>query len=185
MNSIKTLMAIISVASTQVGARRRPNNNNNDTQVFPPMPPLDPEDNPEDDGIQGQGFKDIKVTCDGDEKRLFVQGEEWSTLKANDYTAELGHNNRIFLQGDPSDMNEDSAFQPMLLGGSITYDIDFKDNSGCGCESGLFAVDFNNDHCSWDEKTQAPSCPTIDVMRANQYGFTVGAHPCDGGSCDI
>ena len=29
-----------------------------------------------------------------------------------------------------------------------------------------------------------PSCPSIDVMQANPYGFNVSAHPCASGSCD-
>ena len=29
-----------------------------------------------------------------------------------------------------------------------------------------------------------PSCPSIDVMQANPYGFNVAAHPCKNGSCD-
>ena len=68
---------------------------------------------------------------DGVWKNLFVQGGDWSTFSVNEKCAYLGHNNRDFLMNEASE-NEVSSFQPQLLGGSVSYDLDLS-GVGCSC----------------------------------------------------
>ena len=81
--------------------------------------------------------------------------------------------------------NQVSSFQPQLLGGSVSYDLDLS-GVGCGFVAGLYSINLHTEgDSSFDPKTQAPSCPQFDIMKANKYGFSTSAHACPNGNCDV
>lgn len=76
------------------------------------------------------------------------------------------------------------AFKPDLIGGSIEYTVDLS-SVGCGCAAGVYFVKLDAYGCGEDAMTgDSPTCPSLDVMNANKYGFNTAAHPCNGGICD-
>jgi len=78
------------------------------------------------------------------------------------------------------------AFKPYLRGGAMQYTVDLS-TVPCGCVAGVYAVKLDDFGCSEESLATAdrnPSCPSIDIMQANPYGFNVAAHPCANGTCD-
>ena len=88
-------------------------------------------------------------------------------------------NNNLYVQDAPA-ADAQSAYRPKLMGGSIAYDITLAYND-CGCVSSFYLVATDDAQC---KPGQEGDCPHIDVMQANNYGYNVGANPCDGGNCD-
>lgn len=64
----------------------------------------------------------------------------------------------------------------------MEYTVDLS-TVDCGCVAGVYAVAIN-DYCNPEDTADGrPSCPSIDIMNANPYGFNVAAHPCNGSDC--
>jgi hypothetical protein len=96
-------------------------------------------------------------------------------------------NNSILIKNQEYEGHE-YAYKPYVRGGAIQYTVDLS-NHGCGCVAGVYAVAMKAG-CNGEEEQDdmssgsMPSCPSIDVMQANPYGFNVAAHPCKNGNCD-
>ena len=54
-----------------------------------------------------------------------------------------------------------------------------------GCTAGVYLVPVNDD-CDIESAIDAhnPKCPSISLMQANNWGFTVADYPCNDGVCD-
>ena len=78
---------------------------------------------------------------------------------------------------------DDHLCKPAARGGSIEYVVDVS-SVDCGCVAGLYLVASDESSCkSGVLETDEPTCPTIDVMNANRYGFSTEAN-CANGECD-
>jgi hypothetical protein len=85
---------------------------------------------------------------------------------------EMGLNNRAFVLDQPYDDSTYWAYYHKYMGGTLMFDVDVS-NVDCECAAGVYLVELNDDHCSWNEKNpgETPQCATIDVMEANKHGF--------------
>jgi hypothetical protein len=56
----------------------------------------------------------------------------------------------------------------------------------CGCVAGVYLV-ATNEYCNIeDPQNNEPqnSCPSVEIMQANNYGFELSTHPCKNGECE-
>lgn len=72
---------------------------------------------------------------------------------------------------------------PAIRGGSINFWV-WMGNMESGCVAGLYLVAMNTSCDADASMMNDPSCPSIDVMQTNPFGFEMSAHPCENGECD-
>jgi hypothetical protein len=70
-------------------------------------------------------------------------------------------------------------YTPSLVGGSVQFITDVS-KIDCGCVSGAYLVQTGAD-CGEDPLTGEPTCPTIEIMQANKYGFNTNV----SGTCAL
>ena len=135
-------------------------------------------------------YETYKITQDGSSKNLYFRSQDWSSaeLDQNKSRIKVPENNSILLKNQEYE-GYNYAYKPYVRGGAIQYTVDLS-NHGCGCVAGVYAVAMKpgcngeNEQPTDVSDGSMPSCPSIDVMQANPYGFNVAAHPCKNGSCD-
>lgn len=92
-------------------------------------------------------------------------------------------NNLLVLHNIPW-LGQEFAYKPSLLGGSISYWVSLNDMNS-GCVAGVYLVAMNEAcDAEADKSGSDPSCPSIDIMQTNSYGFELASHPCANGICD-
>lgn len=104
-------------------------------------------------------------------------------MTENNWTVEMPANSLIVIQDEAWDGVADYAYKPSLNGGSLNYWAKMDANMPAGCVAGVYLVALNS-ACDIDSKTSNSTCPSIDVMQSNNYGFELTAHPCKNGDCD-
>lgn len=116
---------------------------------------------------------------------MHVKGLDGKTLSTQASEVSMGLDNRAFFLESQDESDVMWAYYHDLLGGSLSFTVDAS-ALGCGCAAGIHAVTLDNAECSWDSiiSTGAPKCPSIEIMKANSFGFQTAAHPCPLGTCD-
>lgn len=61
----------------------------------------------------------------------------------------MGLDNRAFVLDYENDDSTYWAYWHDLLGGSFEFEVEVND-IGCACAAGVFAVDLNDEECSWN-----------------------------------
>ena len=130
-----------------------------------------------------QDWESFDVHTNGSLKQFhFKEHSQWIDVENTGNGMTLAMNSNVFIHDYPYE-KQYWAYKPRVRGGSVEYDVEFKD-MGCGCVAGLYAVNLNDEQCSENEKAGTPQCATVDVMQANPFGFNTSAHPCSGGNCE-
>ena len=88
--------------------------------------------------VEVQGFPTVDVKVDGQSKTLYIAHPFWWTATGGGNEIKIPHNGRAYLSESPS-VNPESYFSPVLLGGSMSYDIDMS-QAGCGCVAALYTT---------------------------------------------
>ena len=114
-----------------------------------------------------------------------MKGLDGKDLETMDDKIEMGLNNRAFVTDQPYDDSTYWAYWHKYIGGTLMFDVDVS-NVDCECAAGVYLVELNDEHCSWNEKSpgETPQCATVDVMEANKHGFRAQSLPCEFGVCD-
>jgi len=101
------------------------------------------------------GYKEAKLIFDDDDKVIKIAGPWGELYKKTSDNVELKS-------------NDDGAFKPNYLGGSLKFDVNVSD-VGCNCAAGVFLVALDGQKCNMGEydSDSPPECPTIDIMKAN------------------
>ena len=190
----------------QWGYTEDPNDNSPDPspEPEPPTPTPDPDDDDEDeeDGEEDKDDDDDEPEPSpqpepaqmksfiGNSSSLglwefYVRGLDGKYLETKDDSITMGLNNRAFVLDYAMDDTTYWSYWHQYNGGTLMFDVDVS-NVGCECAAGVYLVELDEDHCSWNEKRrdEKPQCATIDVMEANQHGFKTQSMPCEFGVCD-
>jgi hypothetical protein len=116
---------------------------------------------------------------------FWLRGLDGAYLDTSDDRIEMGLNNRAFVLDNPYDDSTYWSYWHKYLGGTLKFDVDVN-LVDCECAAGVYLVELNDDHCSWNAKSpgETPQCATIDVMEANKHGFKARSLPCEFGVCD-
>ena len=134
-------------------------------------------------------YQNFDITVDTNTRTKYFRSQDWSTspVDQNDTRVSISSNNSLLIK-DYSYDGHAYAFTPLIRGGAIQFTVDVS-NHGCGCVAGAYLVAIKAG-CNGEEEQAdmpdgtMPSCPSIDIMQANPYGFNVAAHPCANGNCD-
>lgn len=116
---------------------------------------------------------------------FYVKGLDGAYLETEDDCMKVGLDNRAFVLDYKYDDSYYWSYWHNYLGGTLMFDVDVS-SVECECAAGVFLVELNDDHCSWDEKAagETPQCASIDIMEANKHGFKTESNPCPFGVCD-
>jgi len=115
---------------------------------------------------------------------MYVKGIDGQELSCKDRSINVGANNRAFITDYANDSSSYWAYYHYFLGGTMEFDVDVS-KVGCTQVQGIYMVAIDDQNCSWDEKSSAPSCASIEVMEANTVGFRAAQRPCEAsGNCN-
>ena len=115
---------------------------------------------------------------------MFVKGLDGQMLETEGDAVVMGCNNRAWVTDFAEDESMYWGYAHDYLGGSITFDIDLS-GVACNKAAGMYLVQGDDEYCSWGEKGDdvSPQCSRIELMEANEIGFTTASYPCVDGSC--
>lgn len=135
--------------------------------------------------VQASDYFSINLEVDGYEYEKYVQQIDWfehSTVTNDGYGVTIPNNSQILLKNYAYD-GQAYAFKPYLRGGSLQYTVDLS-GVNAGCATGVYAVALDSECEEWQESDSSVSCPYIDIMQANPYGFETTVHACVGEGCN-
>ena len=91
---------------------------------------------------------------------------------------EVEENKAVFIKAQNS-AETSAMYTPSLLGGSVQFTTDVS-QIDCGCVSGAYLVQTGAE-CGEDPLTGEPTCPNIEIMQANKFGFNTNV----SGTCAL
>jgi len=160
-------------------------------EPFEPDSDDEPTPDPEPEPIEFHPFYvDTDQRGYGDMFEMYLKGLEDRDLTTDAYEMKMGPENQAWMFDYEMDSSYFWAYTHDYRASSISFDVDVSDMD-CACGAGVFAVDLDNEECSWDSKNPdwTPSCSSVDLMVANTLGFNVATAPYDyrgnsQGTCD-
>ncbi len=123
----------------------------------------------------------LDIEEDGNYKPTYVRTTPTSVFDVSGNKISIESNKAVFMMKE-NKADDASIYKPSILGGSVSFEADVS-KIDRGCVAGLYLVK-TGPECGQDERTGNPTCPSIDVMQANKWGFNMAAHPCANGNCD-